>query len=279
MLHHRCIVIKDLVLPIGIRAFIIMNVVSRVTWRVAVVHLSLVHDRHVLLSIQHSLLLPRVLPAVAEIIAHVCLTCLTRLRGNQHNTIGGTRTVDCCRGSIFQNFHRLNIRRVQIVDTTANRHTINNVQRVRTVYRTDTAYAYLRIRIRLTRRLCDLHAAHLTLQRILNTRRLHQIQVVTVHLRDGCGHNALLLYTITDNHHIVQHLSVFFQCDGHLVSGFHLLALKANIRHNQCRALCNLHGELTVDVGDGRVLRLSFLEHGSTDYRFSVLVNHSTQDS
>ena len=142
MILYGSIVVEGLILPVGSDAgthhlFIV------VAGQVAVVELHLVHHHHVLLSIEDLSLLPWVLPSVAHIVVDSGFSFGTLLGGDQDYTIGGTCPVDGCRGSILEDLHRFDIHRVEVVDTTAHDHAIDDIERFTVVDRTDTADAHL----------------------------------------------------------------------------------------------------------------------------------------
>ena len=211
MLLNWCIIIKDFILPVCINR-IIGNFFCRITRSIAIINLHFIHDCHIFLGIQNSFLLPRILPTITEIIVYSRFSLAARLGSHQNHTVGCTGTINSSRSSIFQDFNRSNIRRVQIVDTTAHRHTIDNVQGVGTIYRTDTTNTNLRIRIRLTGRLCNLYAGNFTFQSIFYTGRLHQVQFIRIYFADSRCHYTFFLNTVTYNHHFVQRLCILYQC-------------------------------------------------------------------
>ena len=150
MLLNRGVIVEHLVLPVGALALERSDVLSRVTRGVAVVHLCLVHYNHILLSVQHRLLLPRVLPTVTEVIVNRCLACRSALRGYENNTVGSTRAVDGSRGSILQNLNRSDVNRVEITYATLHSHTVHDIERVGIVHRARTADSELRGGARLS---------------------------------------------------------------------------------------------------------------------------------
>ena len=89
------------------------NVSLPIPRSVAVHYASLVHNSHILLSVQDSRYLIKVLYAIVAIVCYFACTRLTLLCCNQNDAIGSARTIDSCRGCVFQNIDRLNIRRIQ----------------------------------------------------------------------------------------------------------------------------------------------------------------------
>ena len=258
---------------------IVIDIVGRVAWRIAIVHQCLVHNRHILLGIQHRLLPPGILPTVAEVIADACLSNLTTLRCHQHHAVGSSATIDSCRCCILQNLHRLYIRRVQVVDTTIHRHAVNDIQRIRAVHRSYTTNAHFRVRVRLSRRLRDLHARHLSLQCILNTRWLGQVQVVAAHFRDGSRHHAFLLYAVAHHHHVLQHFRILAQRYLHVAGSFQLLSQIAYIANDDSGSLVHVQRKLTIKVRDCSVLRVTLLNNRGAYHGISQIVNHRTRYS
>ena len=85
-------------------------------------------------------MLPSRLPALGEIVADSHLTHLTLLGGHEDHTIGSTGSVDGTRGSILQHLDTLDVAGVDVVKTTLDRHTVDDIQRVAVVDRADTTH-------------------------------------------------------------------------------------------------------------------------------------------
>ena len=74
---------------------------------------------------------------------------LTFFGGDEHNAVGGARTVDCSSRCVFQHFHRHDVGRVDggqggtvAVGLTVDGHAVDYVKRLVAVERVDTTYAY-----------------------------------------------------------------------------------------------------------------------------------------
>ena len=82
----------------------------------------------IVLSTEELCLLTEALASSLEAIGYVSCALRTVLGGDQYNTITCLSTVDSCRSSVLQNLHRLDERRIQILDV-VNLQTINDEQR------------------------------------------------------------------------------------------------------------------------------------------------------
>ena len=63
-----------------------------------------------------------------SVIGNLELALLTSLGSDKNHTIRRTCTIDGLRGSILEDFHRLDVIGVDVVDT-AHRHAVNDIQR------------------------------------------------------------------------------------------------------------------------------------------------------
>ena len=79
-------------------------------------------------SLEELCLLAETLACSLEAIGYVSCALRTVLGGDQYNTITSLSTVDSCRSSVLQNLHRLDERRIQILDV-VNLQTVNDEQR------------------------------------------------------------------------------------------------------------------------------------------------------
>ena len=157
-----------------------------------------------ILTRQHIHLLPSVLEAPVRIETDVDLTFATGLGSDQDHTVRTTATVDSGCGCIFQDFHRLDVRRRQPLDI-AYDHTVHYVQRVVATHRrTDTADTDGSAFARLTGTTRYRHTGGSTLQGLIQTgyRRLEQL--VGTDRSNGTRQVRFLHRTVTDRYHFLQ---------------------------------------------------------------------------
>ena len=286
MLLNGGVVVEEQVLPVraeavdGIAVGILQVIGVHVERRQAVLDAALVLQDGIVGSSRHVALLPGTLPALREVVVDLGLAHLTLLGRYEDDTVGGTGTVDSTRGSILQHLNRLNIAGVDALHTIlVGRHTVDDVEGLGAVDGSDTTDADHRLGTRLARGRGDVHTCGHTLQGILGAQTRLAAEVVGTDLRDGGRHDALLLHTVADDDHVLQCLAVLLQCDIHVVTGVHLLRDVANITNNNRCTLADLNGEVTIEVGDGAILRVSFLDDRCSDDRFTKVVCHSSQDA
>ena len=276
MLRDRRIIIEGLVLPVcslPCRC----DFSSGIERGAAVVDAGLVHDHHVFLGIEDFLLSPGVLPAIAAIIINGSLSLFAGAGGHEDHAVGGTCTVDGGRGGVLQDFDRLDVIGVEVVDTSIDRHSIHNVERVGVVDGADTTDLDLGSGTGLARGLGDLDTGDLALDGIVDGRGADLVEGVAVDLRDGGGYDAFLLDTVTDHDCLVEQLGVIFQDD------LQFLLLRdrdrtghvADAGHFQDSARRDAEGEFTIQAG-GRAVAGSLLDHESADNRLAGCVQNNT---
>ena len=136
MILHWRIVIEYQVLPISTKSIDRIAIrVSQFVWisidrSLTTIHCTLVLKDGVVSGACYIALLPCTLPAVREIVVDLCLAHLTLLGGYENYTVGSTGTIDGTRSSILQHLDTLDITRVEIVETTLDRHTVYDVERI-----------------------------------------------------------------------------------------------------------------------------------------------------
>ena len=131
------------------------------------------------------------------------LAVLALLGGDDDHTVGSTRTVDRGRGGILQHLDALDVVTVQLVHAGLGGHTVDDVQRVVVVQRTDTTDAY-RGSTRQVTVGRDVHARHTTLQGLHRVVLVLLGQLADADYRDGTRQVGLALGGITRHHHLVQ---------------------------------------------------------------------------
>ena len=274
MILYRSIIIVEHILPIGIAGTHILQDIIDIFF--TSVCSSLLHQGSILLGIEQFALTPRILPSYGEIILNHRLADTTSLGGNKNYTIGCTRTIHSTRSSIFQDFDTLNITRIQIVDTTLNRHSIYDVERVGTIHGTRTTYANLAGSTRLTTGSSNLYTRYQSLESSIHTHRLSFSQFISSNLGNRSGNYALFLRTITYYHHFVEGFSILFQGDAHISRWLHLYILITHISNYQRLAGICLNGEVTIQIGNCTCSPVAFHLDGGTDNRFTLVIQHNT---
>ena len=219
---------------------------------------------------------------------------LTALRGDDDDTVSGTRAIEGRSSGTLQHGHVLNVVRVHVGDTThgilmllsqtsgaLEGHTVDDVQRlVVTVDRADTTDNHRVSLTRVTRRGVDLHTCHLTCQGRGNVSHLTFGQLGIV---DGLCRIAKRLLFTTDtergDNHLVQNLVVRKHLDTHRTGGSHIDGLHAEIRDAQ-RGTTRRNGqlELTVAIGHCALASANNLYGGTHDGQSVFLRHYGTSD-
>ena len=136
MVLYRGIVVEYQVLPISTKSIDRIAIrVSQFVWiskdrSLTTIHCTLVLKDGVVSGACYIALLPCTLPAVREVIVDLCLSYLTLLGGYENYTVGSTGTIDGTRSSILKHLDTLDITRVEIVETTLDRHAVYDVERI-----------------------------------------------------------------------------------------------------------------------------------------------------
>ena len=99
------------------------------------------------------------------------------------------------------------------------------------------------------------------------------------YLRDGTCYATLLLYTITNNNDFVEYLVVGFQVDSHAVLSGTFKGLIADVGHREGMTCLNVYHEVTIEIGDGGILGITFFGYGCSDNGFAVLVDYMALQS
>ena len=133
VVHNRSILVLQFLLPVGIDAG---N--SREIRVLTCVGSHFIHQHLIIRTTQQIHLLGRILNTVRKFIVQSSLPFSTLLRSYQHNTVSTTGSVNSGGSCVFQHFNRLNIRRIQMTDTTFRRHAVYYIKRIGVVDRTGT---------------------------------------------------------------------------------------------------------------------------------------------
>ena len=133
----------------------------------------------------------------------------TFLGSNKNNAVRTTCTINSCCRSIFQHLHGFNIVLVKKIDIGSHRHSINNIQRVRTI---DSRYPPNNNTRRSTRTAAtgNLHTINLSLQSIHGITASQFFQFISFDSRYRACQVTLLHCTITDNNYFIQSLCIIF---------------------------------------------------------------------
>ena len=103
------------------------------------------------------------------------------------------------------------------------------------------------------------------------------LQVLSLYLGNRTCQVALLLNTITDDHHIVQCLGVLIQCDLNVVTAIHLHGLCGitDVTDNQCGIVVSLNTKVTIEICNGTSLGALNLYTSTNDWFASYILHRS----
>ena len=176
-------------------------------------------------TVHHRILLEDTPEAHITIIGHFGGSALSTLDGGDDDyTVGTTGTVDSGSRGILQDIHRLDVGGVDVRKGTHEGDTIEHDQRVvRSSQRALTTDTDLHLGTRLRRSLCHKHTGDTTLQGLGGVGGCHLIQLLTTDVGHRTRHGLTTLGTVTDDHHFVHHVTVFFKIYTHTVGGLHFL--------------------------------------------------------
>ena len=249
----RGVEVEHFLLPVGALA-----VAERVgvAGGVAAVDEAFVDHQRIFAGIEDLTHLPGVGDTVREIVIHVRLPLDALLRRHEDHAIGGAGAVHGAGGRIFQNFDRLDVRRVQVVDAAGDGHAVHDVDRVGGVDGADAADADPRRGARLAGGGGDRHAGGEALEGVVHARRRGDGEGFGVHFGDGGRHDALLLDAVADHHGLFQHLGVVLEDDRHGLVGGNAdgLAHVADAGDFRDGALRGPEDEFTVQTRHGTVV-------------------------
>ncbi len=214
-------------------------------------------------------------PTHTGIHVHLCALGATFLGSDKNDTTRSLRTVDSRRSCIFQHLDRLHIAHIE-VKARVLCHTVHHVERSHTVERPRTANHNLGCLTRRTATLGNRYTRSQTLQR-LGKRLGGEIgNLFGRHRRDTARYVAALLRTVTNHHHIVQHLHIFLQRNvvNRLIGSYlDILRLIADIRHHHLLTCGNVQRVVSVEVGNRTVACTGFGYTG-TDNRLAFRVRY-----
>ena len=187
---------EDFVLPVGV-PHVGCDLLGREDRRLVVDAGLLVQIGHVFVAAQHVHLLVEGLDADAAVVAHPDFALLGALRRDDHHAVGSPRTVDGRRRGVFENLHRLDVRRVDHVDVA--RKSVDDPQGfVVALDRVGAADADLDGRSGLSVELVDLHARDTSLERLRHRDVGEFVDQVALDLGHGSREVAFALYAVAD---------------------------------------------------------------------------------
>ena len=208
MVLYRCTIIEYVVLPVC--SFAQRSRVGKF-WGCSIVGSCFIHQSRILRSIQHIAFFPCALPAKREVIVDFYFAFSTFLGCYQYYTVGCTCTINCCRSCILQYFDRSNISGVDIINTTTDRHTVDDIERVGIINGTCTTYANYRTGTGLTVLGGYLYTGSQTFQSVVYTYRRSLCEFIGTNSGNGSRYYALLLYAVTNDYHFIQCFRIFLK--------------------------------------------------------------------
>lgn len=198
---------------------------------------------------------------------------LTLLRADDDDTVGGPATIDGGTGGIFQNLDVVDVAGSQIVNVVYG-HTVDHVERiVGTIQGGGAAYTNRRCRTWLSVGLTDLQSGRLALHPLHGTYNGARVEIGGRDARNGGGYILALDRSITDGHHLVEHVGFLFEHDFHVGSSFHNLGFIANVGNAQRSVSHHLDGKPTIRIGSNAIRRALLQDRGAND-RLVALVGH-----
>ena len=206
--------LKHLVKPVGIRAVLelihaIRHLAVATRQRGARVGTSLSQIGAVLIGVHHVIYTARnLVHTEVTLVVHLQrLVLLTVLRGDDHHTVSGTRTVDGTCRCVLQHLDRFDIVRREVADRRTHGHTVDHIQRSAAAERSHTTDTHRRVSTRLTVG-GNLHTSHLTFEHRRDVRVRGALQFVGIHDRHRTCQVGLLLSTVTHHDYLIQHHGV-----------------------------------------------------------------------
>ena len=204
------------------------------------------------------------------------------LRRDDDHTVRSAATVNGSSRSVLQHGERLDVVRVDqrkrvrgtLQTVVVHGQTVDDNQRVvGCVERRAATDADCGTATRLTAVVDDVHTGHLALQGILCARNQTVVHLVGLDGRDRTGQVVLLGASVTDDHHVLQRLSVVLQRHCYIGGSIDDSFLVADIAHRDLVALISFDNEVTVEIGNCS-RRLSNDTHGSADNGFAGSILH-----
>ena len=197
------------------------------------------------------------------------------LCSNQYYTVTGSSAIDSCRSTILQNFHRLNVIRVNTTNIAGNT-SIHYIQRIARAVRTYSTDTHLWRSTRFSRCTEHLHTSSFTLQCLLSTGNGTCFHIFWFYRRYGTGQWTFLLHAITYHHHFIQRFSVFFQYHIHYSCHcFLFLCQVADVGIDNRRSFFHRQRVVAVHIRNDTV-GSAFLKDTHANHRFIQVVSNPT---
>ena len=178
-----------------------------------------------ILSVHHLQVFHHRVPSIRGRVRSVRSAVLASLLGRyQDDTIGTTSTIDSRGCTILQYVERSDVIRIDVGEV-ATWHTVNHNQRsIACGTRGDTTNLDACLIVWVAHRgIGDAHARHLTLDHHGNIRGTDGEEVFLAYVRNGRSKLFLVHSTITDNHHLIEHIRALLHGDIHLSAVLHRL--------------------------------------------------------
>ena len=263
---------EDFVLPVGV-PHVGCDLLGREDRRLVVDAGLLVQIGHVFVAAQHVHLLVEGLDADAAVVAHPDFALLGALRRDDHHAVGSPRTVDGRRRGVFENLHRLDVRRVDHVDVA--RKSVDDPQGfVVALDRVGAADADLDGRSGLSVELVDLHARDTSLERLRHRDVGEFVDQVALDLGHGSREVAFALYAVADYDQFVHHETALREFDVECGAAVDRLfaVVHAEVGHQQ-RGVARDVAEADEAFGVGDFARVrAFHDDGGAGDGISVVV-------
>ena len=213
------------------------------------------------------------------VVAHVGAAFQSALGGDDDHTVGSLRTIDGRSRSVAQHVDGLNIIGSHHRDVYAG-NTVDDVVGLHGstfTQRRDTAQgdAGRTVGVAVGG---DAQTGHLALQHRGGICKHTLVEVLGLHGGDRAGDVLTAHGAVTYYYNLVEQLVVFLHGDAHAFACTYRLAVVADVRDFQVRALGNAEGELTVDVGRGAV-GCSGLFHAHADEGLALRIGDSAGDA
>ena len=179
---------------------------------------SFVSQLHEVLLAYHGILIDSTrCPAYRRTPCHLCLTFLTLFGRDHDDTIGTTGTIQSTGGSVLQDGHGFNIRRVDVGQRAIVRNTVHYIQRRRgSIDRTITTDDNRSRFARLARTRSRQDTRCLSFQAFRHVRNRTRLQLFITNSRGRTGKRGFLRRTVGNHHHLIQHLRVGLHSDRHI---------------------------------------------------------------
>ena len=179
----------------------------------------------------HSVVVERGSDAGIEV--NLDFSFLTFLCSDDDDTVSSAATIDRSRCSVLQHLNRLDIVTVKVVQTCLCRHTIDDVERVVVVQRSDTTDTNSSLTRKITF-ICDVHTRNTSLEGFHRVVFVLLSKFVNANNRYRTSKVGLALCGITCYHNFVKQLGVALQDYLHTLCGGQFLSGITHISEYEC---------------------------------------------